>query len=241
MNDINKRIRLELFALQDLKYRDFSAALMPTVDKKTVIGVRTPAMRNLSKKLIKDMDVCEISHFLSTLPHQYFEENNLHGLIIEAERDFERCISLLEKFLPYVDNWATCDMISPKIFRRYTDRLLPHIRRWIGSKHPYTCRFGIKMLMTWYLDDNFRLQYAQMVAEVDSNEYYVNMMRAWYFATALASQYDAVVPFIENRCLDVWTHNKAIQKSVESYRIPLSKKTYLKTLRVKLDRSHKTE
>ena len=238
MSNINERIISELFALQDLKYRDFHAALMPTVDKETVIGVRTPDLRKLSKAMAKD---CEICQFMSTLPHKYYEENNLHGMIIEQEKDFERCIELLDAFLPYVDNWATCDLISPKIFKKYTEELMPHIRRWITSEHTYTCRFGMKMLMTWYLEDNFSPEYAEMVAEVDSDEYYVNMMRAWYFATALAKQYDAVLPFIENKRLDDWTHNKAIQKSVESYRISLSQKNYLRTMRVKLDRPEKTE
>ena len=238
MGNIKERIRKELFELQDLKYRDFSAMLMPTVDKETVIGVRTPELRKLSKVMAKD---CEICQFMSTLPHEYYEENNLQGMIIEQEKDFERCISLLDEFLPYVDNWSTCDLISPKVFRKHTAELLPHIKRWMASEHTYTCRFGMKMLMTWYLDEEFSPEYPEMVASVDSDEYYVNMMRAWYFATALAKQYDAVVPFIENNRLDDWTHNKAIQKSVESYRISLSQKTYLRTLRRKLDRAHKTE
>ena len=237
MDYINEMILSRLWDLQDLKYRDFSASLMPTVNKELVIGVRSPELRKLSKELAKGK---EIDLFLNNLPHKYFEENSLHGMIIEHEKDFDRCIEKLERFLPYVDNWSTCDLVNPKIFRNNTEKLLPYIMKWMTSPHTYTCRFGIKMLMTWYLDENFSTEYPEMVAAVESDDYYLNMMRAWYFATALAKQYDEVLPFIENRRLDVWTHNKAIQKSVESYRISLSQKTYLRSLRVKLDSRQKT-
>lgn len=215
--------------MQDLKYRDFNASLIPTVDKETVIGVRTPGLRKFVKELAKDP---EISGFLTDLPHRYYEENNLHGMLIEQEKNFQCCIEKLEAFLPYIDNWATCDLINPKIFSKNTDNLLPHIKDWMASDHVYTCRFGMKMLMTYFLDEKFSAEYAEMVAAVESEEYYVNMMRAWYFATALAKQYDAVIPFIENKSLDTWTHNKTIQKSIESFRITGEQKKYLRTLKV---------
>ena len=230
MADINERIRERLFELQDLKYRDFNSSLIPTVDKETVIGVRTPQIRKLAKELSKDPDI-EI--FLRTLPHKYFEENNLHGLIIEAMKYYDRCVAEMKLFLPYIDNWATCDIISPKIFKKHLPELLDEIKFWIGSDHTYTVRFGIEMLMSFYLDDEFKPEYPEMVAGVKSEEYYVNMMIAWYFATALAKQYDAVLPIIEEKRLEKWTHNKAIQKSVESYRITPEQKVYLKTLKIK--------
>ena len=230
MADINERIRRQLFELQDLKYRDFNASLIPNVDKETVIGVRTPQLRKLAKELSKDPDI-EI--FLRTLPHKYFEENNLHGLIIEAMKYYDRCVAEMKLFLPYIDNWATCDIISPKIFKKHLPELLDEIKVWIGSDHTYTVRFGIEMLMSFYLDDEFKPEYPEMVVGVKSEEYYVNMMIAWYFATALAKQYDAVLPIIEEKRLEKWTHNKAIQKSVESYRITPEQKVYLKTLKIK--------
>ncbi|MBR6585352.1 MAG: DNA alkylation repair protein [Firmicutes bacterium] len=230
MNKMTEIIRERLFSHQDLKYRDFHSSLMPTVDKNLVIGVRTPELRKLAKEMAKDP---EITVFLADLPHKYYEENNLHGMIIEMEKDFVKCMDMLEDFLPYIDNWATCDLISPKIFRKNTSQLLEKVRVWIRSEHTYTCRFAMKMLMTWYLDEEFSLEYPEMVAGVDSEEYYVNMMRAWYFATALAKQYESVVPFIENKRLDDWTHNKTIQKSVESFRITPQQKAYLKTSKVK--------
>ena len=230
MADINERIRERLFELQDLKYRDFNSSLIPTVDKETVIGVRTPQLRKLAKELSKDPDI-EI--FLRTLPHKYFEENNLHGLIIEAMKYYDRCVAEMKLFLPYIDNWATCDIISPKIFKKHLPELLDEIKVWIGSDHTYTVRFGIEMLMSFYLDDEFKPEYPEMVAGVKSEEYYVNMMIAWYFATALAKQYDAVLPIIEEKRLEKWTHNKAIQKSLESYRITPDQKVYLKTLKIK--------
>ena len=230
MADINERIRERLFELQDLKYRDFNSSLIPTVDKETVIGVRTPQLRKLAKELSKDPD---IENFLRTLPHKYFEENNLHGLIIEAMKYYDRCVAEMKLFLPYIDNWANCDIISPKIFKKHLPELLDEIKVWIGSDHTYTVRFGIEMLMSFYLDDEFKPEYPEMVVGVKSEEYYVNMMIAWYFATALAKQYDAVLPIIEEKRLEKWTHNKAIQKSVESYRITPEQKVYLKTLKIK--------
>ena len=230
MSRIIDEIQVRLFEMQDLKYRDFNASLIPTVDKDKVIGVRTPALRKMAKELAQNP---EITEFLTALPHQYYEENNLHGMIIEQEKDFGRCISEVEKFLSYIDNWATCDLISPKVFRKHTEEMMTYIRCWMESSHTYTCRFGIKMLMTYFLDNNFRTEYSEWVAAVKSEEYYVNMMRAWYFATALAKQYDRIIPFIEEKRLDKWTHNKSIQKSVESYRITPEQKKYLRTLKVK--------
>ena len=222
------KIRETLFSLQDEKYGDFQAKLMPTIVRETVIGVRTPALRKYAKELVKEKD---ISYFLQDLPHQYFEENQLHAFIICEQKEYEKCMEELQLFLPYVDNWATCDQMSPKIFRKHRQELLEQIKLWIASDKTYTIRYGIGMLMIHFLDEEFDIQYAEIVAGIRSEEYYVNMMIAWYFATALAKQYDTVIPFIEERRLDSWTHRKAIQKSVESYRITKEQKEYLKSLR----------
>ena len=179
-------------------------------------------------ELAKEKDVSE---FLHDLPHKYFEENQLHAFIICEQKEYEACVKELNHFLPYVDNWATCDQMSPKVFRGHHQELLEQIRIWMASNEPYTIRYGIGMLMTHFLEEDFDIQYVEMVAAVKSEEYYVKMMVAWYFATALAKQYEAVVPFIENRRLEEWTHRKAIQKSVESYRITKEQKEYLKGLK----------
>ena len=230
---IRNRIREELFSLQDKKYRDFQAKLIPTVDPETVIGVRTPQMRNLAKRLYKETDPNELEAFLKELPHKYFDENQLHAFLISEEKDYDRCVAQVNDFLPYIDNWATCDQLSPKAFKKHRGALLSHIKEWINSDHTYTIRFGIGMLMQHYLDDDFEPAYPEMVAQVRSKEYYVNMMIAWYFATALAKQYETAVTYIEEQKLDVWTHNKAIQKARESYRITPEQKEYLKTLKRK--------
>ena len=227
---ITEEIRNELFAIQDEKYRDFQAKLIPTVEPETVIGVRTPALRDYAKKLLKREDIKE---FLDDLPHKYFDENQLHAFILSGMKDYEKCIDEVIRFLPYVDNWATCDQMSPKVFKKHKQELLTNIREWVGSKETYTIRFGIGMLMEHFLDDDYDLRYPEMVAAVRSEEYYVNMMIAWYFATALAKQYESVLPYIENNRLDVWTHNKAIQKAVDSYRITPEQKEYLKSLKIK--------
>ena len=227
---ITEEIRNELFAIQDEKYRDFQAKLIPTVEPETVIGVRTPALRDYAKKLLKREDIKE---FLDDLPHKYFDENQLHAFILSGMKDYEKCIDEVIRFLPYVDNWATCDQMSPKVFKKHKQELLTNIREWVGSKETYTIRFGIGMLMEHFLDDDYDLRYPEMVAAVRSEEYYVNMMIAWYFATALAKQYESVLPYIENNRLDVWTHNKAIQKAVESYRITPEQKEYLKSFKIK--------
>ena len=223
-------IRERLFALQDEKYRDFQIKLMPTVDPETVIGVRTPELRKLAKELLKRGDY---DAFLDEMPHDHFDENQLHAFILSGMKDYEKCMSGVCRFLPFIDNWATCDQLSPKIYGKNKDDLLAHIKEWLRSGETYTVRFAAGMLMEHFLGDDFDIAYPEMVAAIESDEYYVNMMRAWYFATALAKQYESIIPFIEEKKLDRWTHNKAIQKSVESYRITPEQKVYLKSLKIK--------
>ena len=207
------------------RYRDFSASLMPTVDKSRVLGVRIPLLRKYAKSLENYGD------FLRELPHQYFEEDNLHAFLIERERDFDKCIALIDAFLPYVDNWSTCDSLKPKALAKEPERLLVHIKRWLRSEKTYTVRFAVNLLMSFYLGDDFCDEYARLVADIKSDEYYINMVRAWYFATALAKKHESIVPYLENGTLDRWTHNKTIQKAIESYRITKDKKDYLRSLR----------
>ena len=220
-------IEKELFKLQDIKYRDFQGKLIPTVKLDTIIGVRTPELRNLAKKLVKE----DYSSFINELPHKYFDENQLHAFIISELKDYDECITYINKFLPYVDNWATCDQMSPKVFKKHHDELLEQIKLWIKSKEEYTIRFGIGMLMSHYLDDDFKPEYLDMVSNIKSDKYYINMMIAWYFATALTKQYKNAILYIENNKLDIWTHNKAISKAIESYRITDEQKEYLRTLK----------
>ncbi len=227
---ITEEIQKELFEQQDEKYRDFQAKLIPTAAPESVIGVRTPALRKIAKQYAKKDDIDE---FLSVLPHKYFDENQLHAFILSEFKDYGRCIALVDAFLPYVDNWATCDQMSPKIFKKHRTELLLHIEKWLNSTETYTIRFAIGMLMEHFLDEDFDEVYLEKVAAVRSEEYYINMMKAWYFATALAKQYDATIPYIEGQKLDKWSHNKAIQKSIESYRITPEQKEYLKTLKIK--------
>ena len=227
---ITDEIRNRLFELSDSKYRNMQIKTTPSVDAQAFIGVRTPPLHRLAKELAKRE---EISAFLSDLPHKYFDENQLHAFIISLDKDYDSCISKVEAFLPYVDNWATCDQMNPKVFAKHKSELLKHIKQWLKSDKTYTVRFSIKMLMDHFLGNEFDISYPKAVANIKSEEYYVKMMQAWYFATALAKQYDLILPFIENKSLDVWTHNKAIQKSVESYRITDEQKQYLKTLRIK--------
>ena len=227
---IINEIREELNKLKDDKYRDMQIKIIPSVEADSIIGVRTPDLRKLSKQISKREDVRE---FLKDLPHRYFDENQLHAFIISEMKDYERCIEETVHFLPYVNNWATCDQMSPKIFKKHKKELLIYIKKWIKSKDTYTIRFGIGMLMEHFLDEDYDIKYPEMVAKLRSEEYYVNMMIAWYFATALAKQYDSILPFIEEKRLDVWTHNKAIQKSIESYRITPEQKEYLKALKIK--------
>ena len=219
----------KLFQMRDEKYAAMQMKILPTVGKDRIIGVRTPELRAFAKELFRDE---ETESFLRELPHRYFDEDQLHAFVISQEKDFDKCIAETEAFLPFIDNWATCDLLSPKAFKNNPQKLLPYIRKWIGSEHVYTVRFAIGMLMQHFLDGNFSPEYPEMVAGARSEEYYVNMMRAWYFATALAKQYDSVIPYLEGNKLDTWTHNKTIQKSIESYRITDEQKEYLRTLKV---------
>ncbi len=225
---IRDEIKTALAPLRDEPYRALQITLIPTVRPESIIGVRTPALRQLAKRLMAEEDV---RPFLEGLPHAFFEENQLHAFMISEIRDFAACLDAVENFLPWVDNWATCDQLSPRAFRRHRQQLLPAIRRWMASGQTYMVRFGIRMLMDHFLDDGFAPEYPAMVAAVRSEEYYVRMMAAWYFATALAKQYEAVFPYIAQRRLDPWTHNKAIQKAIESRRVSPERKDALRALR----------
>ena len=218
----------KLQALADSGYRDFQAKLIPTVAKDTIIGVRTPAMRALAKEL-KGTELA--ASFLQELPHQYFDENQLHAFLINELKDYKQCLEELELFLPYVDNWATCDQLSPKVLKKQPDATLAAIKKWLGSDHDYTVRFGMEMLMSFYLDDLFKPEFLAWVAADKNEAYYVKMMVAWFFATALAKQYEATVPYFEQRLLPEWSHKKAIQKACESYRVTKEHKEYLRTLK----------
>ena len=228
---ITDDIRAELLKNQDLGYRDLQKTTIPSADADSIIGVRTPVLRSIAKELAKRDD---ISVFLDDLPHKLFEENQLHAFILSGMKDLDECLKLVDRFLPYVDNWATCDQMSPKVFRKNKKLLLGYVEKWISSDLTYVKRFAIGMLMEHFLDEDFKPSYLSKVAKIRSEEYYVNMMIAWYFATALAKQYDLALPFIEKHKLDRWTHNKTIQKAVESYRITPEQKEYLKTLRRKV-------
>lgn len=224
MTDIQKR----LFDLQDKDYADFQSKLMPTVEKEKIIGVRVPQIRMLAKSVSKE-PLCE--SFLENLPHKYYDEDMFHAVLISEIKDYEICVEKLERFLPYVDNWAVCDIMSPKIFKNHKTELLEKIYGWAKSSEVYTCRFGIGMLMTHFLKEDFKEEYLFLPASIKSEEYYVNMMIAWFFATALAKQWNTTIPYIENRKLDQWVHKKTIQKACESYRITAEQKEYLKTLK----------
>ena len=224
------KIVKELFLLQDTQYADFQRRLIPNIAKNSIIGVRTPVLRNYAKKLAMQEDV---NIFLSELPHKYFEENQLHAFVISGMKDFEECIAKLNVFLPFVDNWSTCDQISPKIFKKNREKLFTHIQNWLKDERTYRIRFAIGMLMEHFLDEDFDKQYLDIVAKIRSDEYYVNMMIAWYFATALAKQYNETLPYIEKQLLAAWTHNKTIQKAIESYRITAEQKMYLRELKIK--------
>ena len=217
-----------LFELQDLGYKRFQCSLMPTVDVDTVIGVRTPELRRLAREIYKNGKADE---FLKKLPHEYYEENNLHGIFIGYTKDYDECVKRLKCFLPYVDNWATCDMISTPILKKYPNKLLPQIKQWISSEHIYTVRFGIKALMTYFSKENFKCEYLETVSQITSDEYYENMMIAWYFATELYFNYEETVAYLTENRLCRWIHNKTIQKAIESHRISEDKKEYLKSLR----------
>ena len=232
-----EQIRQRLFSMQDTAYRDFQAKLIPNISPDTVIGVRTPLLRQFAKELVKAQ---ETEEFLGSLPHGYYDENILHGCILSLGKDFGRTLEEVDRFLPYIDNWAVCDLLSPKVFQKHPGELFAKIREWIASTEPYTVRFAMGMLMSFYLDENFDPRHPAMVAKVVneapetvSGEYYVRMMAAWYFATALAKQYDEVIVYLEERRLERWTHNKSIQKAIESRRITEEQKAYLRTLKIK--------
>ena len=226
MTDIQETLK----SLSEPAYRDFMAPLLPNLPRERILGVRTPALRGYARELYRRG---EYELFLRELPHAYYEENNLHAFLIAEMRDFDRCLAELERFLPCIDNWATCDCLRPKVFGKNRARLLERIPAWLASGETYTVRFGIGMLMAHFLDGDFRPEYLSWVSSLRSEEYYVNMMIAWYFATALAKQYEATLPYLENRRLDRWTHNKTIQKAVESYRVSEERKTELKSLKQK--------
>ncbi|MBQ7185504.1 MAG: DNA alkylation repair protein [Alphaproteobacteria bacterium] len=227
---MQNKIVNSLYAMCDNAYRDFNSSLIPGVDKNSFIGVRTPNLRAFAQNMVKDGVAGE---FIEHLPHTFFEENQLHAFILSACRDFDSAVMAVDKFLPYVDNWATCDQMSPKVFAKNTNKLLPYIKKWIKSKHTYTVRFGVLCLMRYFIDDGFDEKYADMVANIKSDDYYINMMRAWYFATALAKQYERVFPYFVDNRLDMWTHNRAIQKAVESFRVSDRHKADLRALRRK--------
>ena len=228
-----QEITEQLITMKDEVYKNFHGKLMPTINPDTILGVRVPLLRKFSNQLSKSLSKEEIERFMNELPHRYYEENNIHAFLIEKINDYDECIAALDNFLPYVDNWATCDMMNPKIFKKNTHKLFDKIEEWMSSSHVYTIRFGIGMLMRFYLDDNFSTQYLDMVANIVSDEYYVNMMKAWFFATALAKQYEATLPYIQQNRLDIWSHNKAIQKSIESFRVPKEHKDELRSYKRK--------
>lgn len=223
-----KKVEQDLFEMQDLKYREFHSRLMPGIDKETIIGIRMPVLRKFTREFAKTP---EAECFLRDLPHRYYEENNMHMMIVSWIKDYGMCLAELERFLPYVNNWATCDLPAPKCFAKHKEELLPEIRRWIASEKTYTIRYGIDMLMNFYLDEDFSPEYLKLAADVRSEEYYVNMMIAWYLATALAKQWEATIPYLEERRLPEWIHRKTIQKAIESYRITPEQKVYLRSLR----------
>ncbi|MCR5704831.1 MAG: DNA alkylation repair protein [Eubacterium sp.] len=224
-------IKEKLFELQDFDYRKFHAKLMPNIDRETIIGVRTPALRKLAKEIVNED---YISEFLSELPHQYYEENNLHSALINLKyKKLEELLPQVERFLPYINNWATCDMMSPKAFKKDPELVYQYVKKWLKSKETYTVRFGIVTLLGFYLDEGFQEEMLKLVAGIKSEEYYINMAIAWYFSIALVKQYEVTLPYIEKQTLDVWTHNKAIQKAIESRRISVERKNYLRNLKVK--------
>lgn len=227
---LSERVREHLFSMQDLEYRAFHSRLMPTIDTEKVIGVRVPELRKFAKQFAKEADAEE---FLKILPHRYYEEDNLHAFLLEQIENFPDTLAQVDRFLPYIDNWATCDMLHPKIFEKHREALLVAVRKWMHAKEVYVVRFGIGMLMRYFLDDAFTEEYPEWVAEIRREEYYINMMIAWYFATALAKQYEKTVCYLEKNRLDLWIHNKAIQKAIESNRIPPERKAYLRALKRK--------
>ncbi len=223
-------IKNDLLKLQDKKYRDIIIKIIPNVNSDLIIGIRTNELRNYAKKMIKENNY---TSFLESLPHEFFEENQIHAFIISELKDYDKCILYINSFLPYIDNWATTDQMSPKVLKKDRDKLIYEIKKWIKSKKTYTIRFGIGMLMQHYLDDDFNIEYLDLVASIKSKEYYVNMMIAWFFATSLSKRYNETIKFLEEKRLDKWIHNKTIQKAIESYRIKDNQKEYLRSLKMK--------
>jgi len=222
-------IRERLFELQDTEYADFQSRLTPGIPRENFIGVRVPLTRKLAKELAKEE---ESKKFVEKLPHKYYDEDMLHGLLLSEMKDYDACIKAVDEFLPYVNNWAVCDIMSPKVFKKHKGQLLEKIAEWTKSGKTYTIRFGIEMLMSHFLDEDFSPEYLDIPAAVRSEEYYVKMMQAWFFATALAKQWDSTIPYLKNKRLDDWTHNKTIQKARESYRISDEQKEFLQGLKV---------
>ena len=223
-------IQKELFKLQDLKYKEFHKKLIPNVDENLIIGVRTPLVKKLTKTIVKEGKDKE---FLKNLPHKYYEENNICAFLINEMKDYKNAIESLDKFLPHIDNWATCDGVRPKCFKNNTDKLIFEIEKWLKSDHEYTVRFALEMIMVFYLDEKFDIKYLDMASKIKSDKYYINMMISWLFATSLAKQYEKTVPYIEEKILPLWVHNKTIQKAIESYRVSDENKKYLKSLKLK--------
>lgn len=230
IGDIMDSIKEKLFKLQDKEYRKIQVKTITNIDPDTIIGVRTPELKKLANEMFKSGNY---KFFIEDLPHKYFDENQLHAFIISKIKNYDECLDAFNKFLPYIDNWATCDQSCPNAFKNNSDKLIKEIKVWIKSKKTYTIRFGISMLMRNYLDDNYKEEYLELVSKIRSKEYYVNMMIAWFFATALAKRYDDTIKYIENEKLDIWTHNKTIQKAIESYRITIEQKEYLRSLKKK--------
>lgn len=229
MKEIIKQIEEELFTLQDEGYKEFQSKLIPNIAKNEIIGVRTNLLRQLAKRLIKQE---YLNFFLHTLPHKYFDENQLHIFIVSEIKDFNICINETEKFLPYVNNWATCDMFSPKCFGKNKEQLLPYIYKWIDSPKEYSVRFAIGLLMKYFLAEDFKEEYLNKVVSIKREEYYIKMMQAWYIATALAKNYSQTIGILQKSVLDKWTHNRSIQKAIESFRISNEQKIYLKSLKL---------
>ena len=220
-----------LFDNQDLEYRDFNSKLIPNIDKDKIIGVRMPILRNVAKNIYNDE---YIDDFLYELPHKYHEENILHGIILTLKyKDIDILLDKLDLFLPYMDNWAVTDVISPKLFRKYPDKVYDRIKIWISSGYEYTIRFGVVSLLQFYLDDNFKLEILELVSKIDSDYFYVKMAIAWFYSFALIKQYDNTIIYFEDSKLDVWIHNKSIQKAIESYRISEDRKEYLRSLKIR--------
>lgn len=221
-------LQKRLFELSDKKYAEFQSKLTPGIDKNSFIGVRVPVLRKFAKEYAKEDDAV---NFLNSLPHKYYDENLLHGLLIQNIKDYDETLKRVNEFLPYVDNWAVSDTMNPKSFKKNRDKLIKEIQKWVKSKKTYTCRFGVDMLMSHFLDEDFKEEYLKIPAIIKSNEYYVNMMIAWYYATALAKKWDETIKYLEDNKLNKWVHNKTIQKAIESYRISEKNKDYLKSLK----------